>query len=139
MQVHALRSVIRAAEPILYLVPQDRPLIIAAQVVPTDADQVSVGQEVSLRFSALDQRQTPELFGRVSQISADTFDDPNLATSFYRVEVELNLGEQTRLPQGAVLVPGMPVESYIRTADRTPLQFLIKPLSDYFYKAFRET
>ncbi|UWR78260.1 HlyD family type I secretion periplasmic adaptor subunit (plasmid) [Phaeobacter inhibens] len=139
MQVHALRSVIQAAEPILYLVPQDRPLVIAAQVVPTDVDQISVGQEVSLRFSALDQRRTPELFGRVSQVSADTFDDPNTAMSYYRVEVELNPGEQTRLPEGAVLVPGMPVESYIRTADRSPLQFLVKPLSDYFVKAFRET
>ena len=137
--MHALRSVIQAAEPILCLVSQDRPLVIATKVVPTDVDQISVGQEVSLRFSELDQRQTPELFGRVSQVSADTFDDPNTAVSDYRVEVELNPGEQTRLPQGAVLFPGMPVESYIRTADRTPLQFLIKPLSDYFYKAFRET
>jgi len=139
LEVQTPRSVIRAAEPVLYLVPQDRPLVIAAHVAPTDIDQLYTGQEVTLRFSALDQRSTPELFGHVTQVSADAFEDQGSGISYYRAEIELNPGEQGRLPAGTVLIPGMPVESYIRTADRSPLAYLVKPLADYFNKAFRES
>ena len=139
LQVHTPRSVIRAAEPVLYLVPQDRPLVIAVQVAPTDIDQLFVGQSVTLRFSALDQRQTPELFGKVTQVSADAFEDESTRMSYYRAEIQLNDGELARLPVNTVLIPGMPVESYIRTVDHSPMTYLLKPLADYFVKAFRET
>ena len=139
MTVQTPRSVIRPADPVLYLVPQDRPLVIAAQVAPTDIDQIFVGQAVSLRLPALDQRQTPELFGTVTLVSADAFEDRNTGQSHYRAEVEINPGEMERLPDGTTLIPGMPVESFIRTADRTPLAYLVQPLTDYFVKAFRES
>lgn len=138
LQVFALRSVIRPADPILYVVPQDRPLIINAQVEPTDIDKLFVGQEVTLRFSALDQRTTPELIGQVMQISADSFQDDNTRQSYYRAEIALSEGQRERLPEDVALIPGMPVETFIRTADRTPLAYLTKPLTDYFAKAFRE-
>ena len=138
MQVHTPRSVIRPADPVLYLVPQDRPLVIATRVEPIHIDKISVGQEVALRFSALDQRETPEVFGTVTKISADAFEDQNGQFSFYRTEIALNEGEQERLPVGTVLLPGMPVEAFIRTEERSPMWYFIKPLADYFIKAFRE-
>ncbi len=138
MQVFAPRSVIRAADPVLYLVPQDRPLIIASQVEPIHVDQIHTGQEVTLRFSAFDQRQTPELKGHVTQVSADAFQDQNSGMSFYRVDLEIDEGELAKLPDGMVLIPGMPAEAFIRTGERTPLSYLLKPLTDYFAKAFRE-
>ena len=138
LQVHTPRSVIKAAEPVLYIVPQDRPLIIAARIEVIHIDKIFVGQEVTLRFSAFDQRSTPELFGTVTQVSADAFDDPNRGVSFYRAEIQLNKGEAERLPKGATLIPGMPVEAFVRTEDRTPLAYLMKPFVDYFTKAFRE-
>ncbi|VAW04944.1 Type I secretion membrane fusion protein, HlyD family [hydrothermal vent metagenome] len=137
MQVFALRSVIRPADPVLYIVPQDRPLIINAQVEPTDIDKIFVGQEVTLRFSALDQRRTPELTGRVVQISADAFQDEGTQQTYYRAEIVLSEGEQAKLPEGTTLIPGMPVETFIRTEDRTPIAYLVKPFMDYFAKAFR--
>jgi HlyD family secretion protein len=137
MQVFALRSVIRPAEPVLYIVPQDRPLIINAQVEPTDIDKIFVGQEVTLRFSALDQRRTPELIGRVVQISADAFQVEGSRQTYYRAEIVLSEGEQAKLPEGTTLIPGMPVEAFIRTEDRTPIAYLVKPFMDYFAKAFR--
>ena len=133
------RSVIRPADPVLYIVPQDRPLVIAAQVEPIHIDKLFVKQEVSLRFSSLDQQQTPELFGSVVQISADAFEDQNSRVRYYRAEIVLNDGEIDRLPEGAALIPGMPVETFIRTEDRTPLGYLVKPFMDYFAKAFRES
>jgi HlyD family secretion protein len=139
MQVVTPRSVLRAADPVLYLVPQDRPLVIAVQVQPIHVDQIHLGQEVTLRFSAFDQRETPELIGVVTQISADAFRDEGTHVAYYRAEIELTEGEQARLPDNATLIPGMPVEAFIRTADQAPIFYLVKPLTDYFTRAFRES
>ena len=129
---------IRPADPVLYIVPQDRPLVITTQVQPTDIDLLHLGQEVILRLPAFDQRRTPELTGEVMQISADAFQDERQPISYYRVEIRLSEGEIDKLPEDMTLIPGMPVESYIRTTDRTPLAYFVKPLSDYFARAFRE-
>lgn len=139
MQVFAPQSVIQSADPVLFLIPQDRPLVIATQVQAIDVDQVFVGQEVTLRFSAFDQRRTPELQGTVTLVSADVFQNETSGQPYYRAEVELNAGEMVRLPEGMTLIPGMPVDAFVRTADRSPLNYLIKPLADYFTKAFRDS
>lgn len=138
-QVFAPNSVIRPADPLMYLIPQDRPLVIATRIQPIDVDQVHVGQEVVVKFSTFDARTTPELFGTVYQISADAFTDEATKASFYRVEIHLPEEEAAKIPEGLTLIPGMPVEAFIKTEDRTPLAYLVKPLSDYFAKAFRES
>jgi len=138
LTVNTPRSVIRPADPVLYLIPQDRPLVIAAKVEPIHVDQVYVGQDVVLRFPAFDNRTTPELFGKVMQVSADSFTDERTQATYYRAEIRLDDGEMDKLA-GKAIIPGMPVESFIRTDDRTPLAYLIKPLADYFNKAFRES
>ncbi|WP_322890390.1 MULTISPECIES: HlyD family type I secretion periplasmic adaptor subunit [unclassified Yoonia] len=138
MQVFAPRSVIRPADPVLYLIPQDRPLVIATQVQAVDIDQIFVGQDVTLRFSAFDQRRTPELTGRVTLLSADAFQNDATGVSYYRAEVQLNDGQIDRLPADLTLIPGMPVEAFVRTGDRSPLDYLLKPLADYFTRAFRD-
>jgi len=139
MRVRTMRSVVGAADPVLYLIPQDRPLIIAARVDPIHVDQIVTGQPVTLRFSALDQRSTPELVGKVVLVSADAFEGDTPGANFYRAEIVLNPGELAKLAPGQVLIPGMPVEAFIRTADRSPLVYLIKPMADYFNRALRET
>lgn len=139
LQVFGPRTVVRPAEPVLYVVPQDRPLIITAQIEPIHIDQVFVDQDVMLRFSAFDQRRTPELHGHVTLVSADAFTDQNSRISFYRAQIMLNEGEAEKLPEDMVLIPGMPVEAFIRTDVRSPMDFLLKPLTDYFAKAFRES
>ena len=137
LQVTTERAVIQAAQPVLYLIPQDRPLVITARVEPIHVDQVYVGQDTTLRFSTFDQRTTPELFGRIVQISPDAFTDERTQSSYYRAEVELLEGEFDKLA-GQEILPGMPVETYIRTEERTPMAYLVKPLTDYFNRAFRE-
>lgn len=139
LQVQTPRSVVQAAEPLMYLVPQDRPLVIAAQVQPIHVDQIAVGQQVNLRMSALDQRTTPELIGKVLQISADAIEDQTSGQSYFRAEIALNPGEAEKLAEGVILLPGMPVEAFIRTGDRTPMAYLVKPMADYFARAFRES
>lgn len=138
-QVFTPRSVIRPADPVMFLIPQDRPLVIAAQVEPIHVDQVFVTQDVVVRFSAFDSRTTPELFGTVVQVSADAFVDERTQATYYRAEIRLPEEELERLPEGLVMIPGMPVEAFIRTDARTPLAYLVRPLTDYFAKAFRES
>lgn len=139
LRFFAPRSVVRPADPLLFLIPQDRPLVIAAKIETINRDEVFVGQEVSLRFASLDTRTTPELRGRVVRISPDAFTDENSGVSFYNSEITLLDGEIEKLPEGTVLTPGMPVQAFIRTNDRSPLAYLIKPFADYFAKAWRET
>lgn len=139
MQVFAPQSVIRPADPVLFLIPQDRPLVIATQVQIIDVDQIFVGQDVTLRLSAFDQRRTPELKGKVTLVSADAFQNEQSGLSYYRAEVQLNDGEMDRLPADLTLIPGMPVDAFVSTAARTPMNYLLKPLADYFVRAFRET
>ena len=138
LAVFGSKAVIRGAEPLMYIVPQDRPLVIEARVPPIHVDQVDVGQDAVLRFPVFDARTTPELVGTVTGVSADSFVDEATGQPFYRVELVLAAGEIDRLPEGLSLVPGMPVEAYLRTTDRTPIAYLTKPLTDYFTRAFRE-
>lgn len=138
LTVFGPQSVVRPAEPVLFVVPQDRPLVISARIAATDVDEVSVGQDVVLRFPAFDMRTTPELFGRVVRVSADAFADETTGASFYEAEIVLNEGEAARLTD-RTLLPGMPVEAFIRTEDRTPMAYLLRPLTDYFNRAFRES
>ena len=138
MAVTTPRAVIRPAEPLLYLVPQDRPLVIATRVPPIHIDQVHVGQPVELVFSTFSSRTTPHLAGKVSVVSADAFTDQATQASYYRAEIVLDDGEIAKL-EGQPLLPGMPVEAFIQTEARTPLAYLLKPFTDYFNRAFRES
>lgn len=138
LQVTTPRSVLRPADPVLYLVPQDRPLVIAAKISPIHVDEVRVGGEVKLMFPAFSNRATPELVGRVAALSADALTDPATQAPYYRAEISLDAGEADRLGD-ATLLPGMPVEAFIQTQPRTPMAYMLKPFTDYFNRAFRES
>jgi HlyD family secretion protein len=137
LQVTTPRAVVRAAEPLMFLVPQDRPLVIAARVDPADIDQVRIGQRVVLMFPAFNRRNEPDVFGQVTMVSADAFTDERTQASFYRAEIVLAEGEAAKLA-GQTLLPGMPVEAFIETEARSPLAYLLRPLAVYFNRAFRE-
>ena len=131
-------AVVTAADPLLYLVPQDRPLVVAARVSPIHVDKVYPGQPVRLRFSTFDSRTTPEINGSVTKVSADAFTDDATRTSYYLAEIHIAEDQRNLLPDGSVLIPGMPVETFMSTGERSPLAYLTKPLTDYFVRAFRE-
>lgn len=137
MQVTTPRAVIRPAEPLAYIIPQDRPLIITVQVSPLNINEVTVGQPARLMFPAFSMRTTPELDGTVAMVSADALTDQATGLSFYRAEVTLSPEELERL--GQTLLPGMPVEAFLQTSARSPMSYLLKPFTDYFTHAFRES
>ena len=136
--IFAEKAVIQPAEPLMYLVPQDQPLIVSARVEAIHVDQVHVGQPATLRFTSFNQRLTPEVLGQVTAVSADVFQDEITGMNYYRVELT-PLTEELAKIEEQQLLPGMPVESYLRTEDRTPLSYLTKPLTDYFGRSFRES
>lgn len=138
LQVKTPQAVLRPADPVLFIVPQDRPLVISAKVPPLNIDELRLGQPVRLHFSALPSRGTPELMGQVSVISADAIVEEQTNATFYRVEVSLYPEEMERLAPER-LVPGMPVEVFILTTERTLLDYLTKPLADQMRGAFRES
>ncbi len=137
LQIKTLRSVISAAEPILYVVPADSYLVIRTRINAIDIDQLALNQQATLRFSAFDTRTTPELDGYVTNISADIYTDDATGATFYTAELLPMDGEIEKLKDNQIL-PGMPVEVLIRTGDRSPMDYLLKPLAGYFYRALRE-
>jgi HlyD family secretion protein len=138
LKVYGAQSVIRPADPLLFLVPQDRPLVIQAQIPPINVNEVHAPLQVVLRFPAFDMRQTPDLIGTVTRVSPDAFTDAQNGRSYYRAEIELPKSELAKLPKGEVLLPGMPVDSFIRTGEHSPLTYLLEPLTRYFRTALRD-
>lgn len=136
MSVTTPRSVIRAAEPVLYVVPKDRPLLIEARVSPMSIDHIHPGQDVLVRFPGVAGRQSAEISGRVSLVSADAIADEATKSAYYRVEVSLDEAVIEHL--NSALIPGIPAEVLLRTGDRTPLEYLLQPFTAYFGRAFRE-
>ena len=125
------------ATPIMLIVPEADALSVEAKVSPQDIDQLRLGQSAGLRFSAFNQRTTPEISGTISRVSADVSTDQRSGQSFYTVRIALPAEETARLGN-VKLVPGMPVEAFMKTYDRTVLSYFIKPLEDQVMRAFRE-
>lgn len=137
LSVHTIGGVITPAEKLVTLVPADAALKIEAKLSPTDIDQVFVGQPAKLRFSAFNQRTTPELHGSVAYVSAATSSDPATGQVYYLADVVVPSDELEKLGDNKLL-PGMPVEVFVSTEQRTAMSFLSKPLADQFNRAFRE-
>jgi len=135
--IHTVGGVISNGEAIMLIVPEADVLALEARIAPQDIDQVRLGQRAILRFTAFNRRTTPEINGEVSRISADVSQEQRTGAAFYTIRVKIPESELERL-KGLRLVPGMPVESFIQTGERTVLSYLLKPLSDQFTKAWRE-
>jgi HlyD family type I secretion membrane fusion protein len=137
MTYSTIGGVVPPMETIMEIVPSHDDLTVEARVSPYDIDQLSVGQAASLRFSAFNNRTTPEINGKVRIISSERFTDDHTGAPYYKVKVEVSPAEMKRLGE-LKLVPGMPVEVFMQTGERSLLSYLMKPLRDQFSRAFRE-
>jgi len=137
LSVHTVGGVISPGDPIMLIVPESDPLLVEARIAPQDIDQLRVGQQALLRFAAFNLRTTPELNGEVLGVGADVTQDAKTGAAFYTLRISLPDREIARL-DGLKLVPGMPVEAFIQTGERTALSYLVKPISDQIKKAWRE-
>ena len=135
--VHTVGGVITAGDPIMLIVPDADKLQVEAKVNPQDIDQLQLGQTAMLRFSAFNSRTTPEIEGKVTRVSADTSTDQRTGASYYTIRIGLPAQNLSKLGDVRVL-PGMPVEAFVQTGERTVISYLMKPLKDQFMRAFRE-
>jgi HlyD family secretion protein len=141
LNVHTVGGVIRAGDTVMEIVPDSDNLEVEAHVQPKDIDHVRKGQEAFVRFSAFNQRTTPQVSGQVIFVSADITQDKTLPSSanaaFYTVRI--NLSEEERRRLGDVqLIPGMQAEVFMQTGKRTMLSYLFKPITDQLGRAFTE-
>ena len=137
LNVHTEGGVIAAGETIMTIVPDTDSLIVETHVAPQDIDQIKLGQPAVLRFTNFNQRTTPEIDGEVSRIGADISRDDKASPTFFVVRIAIPSPQMDKLGK-ARLMPGMPVEVFIRTGERTLLSYLMKPLADQMHRAFRE-
>jgi HlyD family secretion protein len=137
LSAHTVGGVIRAGDAIMEVVPDLDELQIEARLQPNDIDQVRMGQKAFIRFSAFNQRVTPQLDGIVSYVSADTSRDQQTNASYFTVRVTLPEEERRRLA-GLQLVSGMPAEVFMQTGSRTMMSYLLKPITDQLQRAFVE-
>jgi HlyD family secretion protein len=135
--VHTVGGVITAGDTIMLIVPVTDSLTVEARVNPQDIDQVQLGQEALLRLSAFNQRTTPEIMGKVTRVSADTATDQRTGQSYYTVRISMPPSEVAKIGD-LKIVPGMPVEAFVQTGDRTMISYLVKPLQDQLMRMFRE-
>jgi HlyD family secretion protein len=136
--VHTVGGVITAGDAMMMIVPQADDLSVEAKVDPKDIDKLQIGQKTLMRLSAFNQRTTPELNGLVTRVSADVTTDQRTGQSYYTIRVSLPPAEVARLGDNNKLIPGMPVEAFVQTGDRTMMSYLIKPLHDQLMRSFRE-
>lgn len=136
--VHTVGGVITPGETLMMIVPQNEKLIINVRTSPMDVDKISVDQPVTIRLSSFDQRSTPELFAKVASISPDLTEDPITRQSYYTTAVSIPEAELARLNAKVKLIPGMPVEAFIKTEDRSVLSYLLHPFTEQLPRVFRE-
>ena len=135
--IHTIGGIVSPADPVMLIVPESDLLSVEAKISPQDIDQLYLGQATSLRFSAFNQRTTPEIQGAISRISADVSSDQRTGQNFYTARIAIPADKLVRLGNVKVL-PGMPAEIFARTYDRSVLSYFTKPLTDQIVRAFRE-
>lgn len=129
-------SVVGPGETLVEILPTGEDLLVDARIEPRDIDTISLGQSATMRFSALNARVTPTVPGHVAYVSADRLLDENTQRPYYSAKIRMDTDASDRL--GAQIYPGMPVESFINTGERTFVDYLFRPLLDSMHRAFRE-
>lgn len=137
LSVHTVGGVIQPGEQIMLIVPDADALAVEVKIQPRDIDQVFVGRSATMRFAAFNQKTTPEIDGDISVVSADLTQDQRTGVSYYTARAVLKPEEVAKLGS-AKLVPGMPVDVFIKTPGRTALSYLTKPLWDQAERAMKE-
>lgn len=141
LSIFTVGGVVAPGQTLMDIVPQDRTLVIQAQVDPRGADDVFQGQEAQVRFSSVEDRTLPLLEGTVRTISADSFTDETSGRTFFRAEIEVGPAQLKKV-RGVLgrgqLRPGLPVEVVLAIRKRTALQYMLEPLTAQFWRSFRE-
>lgn len=137
-QVHSAGAVIRGGDTIMDIVPSSDGFVVEARVPNRDIDNIFLGQDANIRFSAFNQRLTNEIPGEIIYVSADSFEDEATGQRYYRARVRVTEKGRDRMTEEMQLLSGMPAEVMIRTGERTFASYIAKPITDMLARAVRE-
>lgn len=137
LNVHTEGGVVVPGQLLMEIVPDNDALIVEGKVLPSDVDDLLVGQNARVKLSGLQQRITPELTGKLQYVSADSMLDERSGMTYFIIRVSIAAKEIAKLPSDG-LIPGMPAEVFVQTGERTALEYLLQPLSDTIDRAWRE-
>lgn len=141
MKITTAGGVIAPREPLMDIVPENAKLIAEGDIKPENIDDIGVGREVDIQLTAFRRRVTPMAKGRVKYLSADAIVNPSLGTRepHYIVKIEIDEGSISKLGDEIMLTPGMPITAFIKTRERTVLDYLLEPITDTIRHAFKES
>ncbi len=134
LKVFTAGAVVAPRDVLMEIVPADKTLVVEAQIRPEDINHVRAGSAADIRLTAYKQRTTPLVTGRVSYVSADRLVDPQHNNAYYVAHIEVAPGALGELRMQA----GMPAEVFIRTDERTALDYLLAPVTAFLRRAMRE-
>ncbi len=138
MQVATVGAVLAPGAVLMEVIPRSEGLDFEVQVDPRNVAHVHPGQTVEVMMSALPSRSTPRLVGQVTAVSPDAIVDPRTGRAHYQVKLLISEQELARLGE-VDLMPGMPIEAFLQTGDRSVMDYLVAPLADQVRHAFRES
>lgn len=138
LKVFTRGGVIAPREPLMDIVPDANPLIVEAHVDVNDIDEVHVGMDASVHLTAYKTRSTPNLEGRVTYVSADRLTDEVTHAAYYLAHIEIDKKSLEEAPN-VHMTAGMTAEVYIKTRERTALDYILEPVTAFLYRSFRET
>lgn len=138
LQVFTVGGVVRPGERLLDIVPESQPLLVEARVGLDDIDDLRLEQAADIRLTAYPTRTTPLLHGTVRYISADQLSDPRTGTQHYIAQVAVDASSLQAAGDGVHLQPGMRAELFIKTGERTVLDYLLEPVAATLRRALRE-
>jgi HlyD family type I secretion membrane fusion protein len=141
LNVFTVGGVVAPGEKLMEIVPLNRALVIEAKASPNDADDLRLGMETQVRFSALQERNLPVLHGNITKVSADSFEDQRTGMRHFMIEVivppsELDKIRKVRGDDG--LKAGLPAEVLVPLRKRTALGYLTEPLTQMLWMAGHE-
>ena len=137
LAVHTIGGVVNQTEPLMLIVPEADRLIVEVRIQPQDIDQVHVGQPARVRFTAFNQRTTPELMGTLFRVGGDLTKEQQTGQSYFTGGISIGDDELRKLI-GLKLVPGMPADAFVKTGERTMASYIVKPLTDQMQRSMRE-
>jgi HlyD family secretion protein len=137
LAIHTVGGVVAPGETIMQIVPRADELVIDAEVAPSDVDQIAVGGKAGIRVMAGNRRTTPLVDATVMRVSPDLLHEPQTGRPYFLVRMAFAQHAFDGIDE-LKLLPGMQVEAYVATEERTPLGYLLKPLQEQIARTFRE-
>lgn len=141
LKAHTVGGIVNPSEVIMEIVPQNKELVVEAKASPNDADDLKIGMTTQVRFSALQERNLPTLFGKISKVSADSFEDERSGARFFNVEVQVPAEELAKIRKirgENAIRAGLTADILVPLRKRSALSYLLEPLTHMFWLSGRE-